>query len=436
MPKVSKVKIFIGVIEISGYYANIEQILSNSGFEARLVTTIPHSYDYGQKIANPIFARIANFAVQRSRNSSKLIKILYQFLYLFAATCLLFWSLPKFNVYIFSWGITFLPLNLDLFLLRLLGKRTIVFVGHGSEARPPYMSFHDSSKYLNKPDIYFARELLREIRAMKQKINRISTLASEVVGLRTTDHFLERPYFDLFDIGIPFVQSKVVESSNFENTGIFRILHLPSNPGPKGTEIIISIFSELQAEFPKVRFDIVTDINHKDALYEISKSDLVVDQLWSDIPMSAVAFEAANMGIPTIVAGNAWHLWGEILNKQPKLGLFFSTPENLKFQLSELITNRSLIRGAGFAFKEMMQEITDNERFARNIISIAVGKPITSKREFSKEHPYLWGAGCSKEMVFSQVKIISKNFGYRAIIPQKVGLIYNDLLKNIGQGDK
>ena len=90
----------------------------------------------------------------------------------------------------------------ELPLLRLLGKR-IVFVLHGTDARPPYMDGADmaASAHRSISDCAALTAL------KKKKIRRIEQHADVVLCHPLYSHFLERPYVRALSIGMPLLAS-------------------------------------------------------------------------------------------------------------------------------------------------------------------------------------------------------------------------------------
>ncbi len=108
----------------------------------------------------------------------------------------------KYDVFIFGFGTSMLPYNLDLPLLKLLKKRVISNLAHGSEARPPYIDGFYQSKDGVAPSL---KEIARFAASNRKTVLRHQTYASIVIGAPfSTSHFADRPFINHFALGIPF----------------------------------------------------------------------------------------------------------------------------------------------------------------------------------------------------------------------------------------
>ena len=111
--KTNDLKVFIGPTEI----ANIGAILANAfrekGIRVTVITTRISPFSAGMK-----YDRVVNF--QELRRGQWIFKYMYLFFKFF----------PRHNVFIFLYGKSLLPYNLDLSILKFFHKKTIMwFVG-------------------------------------------------------------------------------------------------------------------------------------------------------------------------------------------------------------------------------------------------------------------------------------------------------------------
>lgn len=303
--------VFLGPLEISGYYANLESGLRQLDVSARLVTLFPNTFGYGQGSPNPWPAAWAHRLVLRHRAASAGLRVVLGGLFVVASVLLLIWAIPRFRTFVFSWGMSLLPRNADLPLLRLLGKQVVVVVGHGSEARPPYMS---TLPIGSSPADPATLDLVqRQTRRMIVHLRRIERWSDRVVGLPTTAQFLRRPFVDFYALGIPTEPAAVHAVAPRTDPGTVTVVHVPSKPEVKGTATIRACMEEIMARRPGVRYVEITGRPHDEVLQALASADLVIDQLWSDIPMAVVGTEAAALGTPTIIAGYAWEHWRRVL---------------------------------------------------------------------------------------------------------------------------
>ena len=80
------------------------------------------------------------------------------------------------------------------------------------------------------------------------------------------------------------------------------IIHAPSNPVIKGTNIIITALNELKEEGIKFKFILLKDTDNRIVLQNLSNADIAVDQLYSEGP-ATFAIEAMAAGC-AVLCGN------------------------------------------------------------------------------------------------------------------------------------
>lgn len=291
---------FLGLVEIAGYYKALELGLRSIGIDATAVDLTEHRFRYGADSARaPLMARPAIGARRRlattggntvvARVASRAARVL-----------LLLWALWRFDVFVFAGGETFFR-RLDLPLLRKLGKR-IVLVYHGSDLRPPY---------LDGPTVGTASEMtIEQVASLasrrKQTVRKLERQADVVVSHPLYAHFLERSYVRYLAIGLPVLDLPVDAPPRHEDGLRVRVLHSPSDPEAKGSARIREAATQLVSEGLPIDYVEVSGQPHAVVLDELVLADLVVDQLYSDTPMAGFAAEAASFGRPVIVGSCAW----------------------------------------------------------------------------------------------------------------------------------
>src|SRR4029079_13991633 len=133
-------RIFAGLAEICGYSSNLREGFAELGISLEVVTMYPDPYVYnsGDSTVLARFARTAHERRTSTPRSDLLSKIIWRILDPVARFMLLMWCIPRFDVFIFSYGTSFFNQR-ELPLLRSLGK-IIICVFYGSDERPHYLS--------------------------------------------------------------------------------------------------------------------------------------------------------------------------------------------------------------------------------------------------------------------------------------------------------
>ncbi len=96
-----------------------------------------------------------------------------------------------------------------------------------------------------------------------------------------------------FHLQLPFDTSKFVFRINENETPI--VLHCPSNSDFKGTSIIKQVIAELKNEGLNFEFKLLQNIPHTELLKELTKADILVDELYGNGP-GLLSFEAMASG--------------------------------------------------------------------------------------------------------------------------------------------
>ncbi len=298
-----KPRVFLGLIEIAGYYSGLHEALQDQGIESCVVDLGRHPFRYrAENSDDPVVARI----VGRVRDLRPIPGggIAPRFLWRsawFGARVLLFaWALVRFDVFVLSTGQSFLRWR-DLPLLHLLGKR-LIFVFHGSEARPAYI---DGQKMTPERALSTA-ECIAAARRQKAMIRRVERYADVIVAQPTFSHFFERRVVNWFVVGVPWREQAPRATDDQSDKATIRIVHSPSDPPIKGSRRIRDAIAQLKSEGLALELIELQGVPNDVVLAELGRCDFAIDQLYSDAPMVGFATEAAVASKPAIVGGYAW----------------------------------------------------------------------------------------------------------------------------------
>lgn len=340
-------KILVGRLEISGYYRQLSAGLTTLGVAHDYVTYWQNPFGFGGESHQPklivLSRRFPSFTQSRKRALPK--RLLTAFVREVLITT---WGLAavfKYDAFIFGFGETLLRRNVDLVLIRLLGKPAIVNMGHGSEARPPYM---DGSALLEgeEPEVQ-ARRLALLTKQTSRRVRRIERWATYVIGAPySNSQFARKPFINHFAIGIPYSQATLdsfsAAGSGEPRRNSFRppsILHSPSNPSVKGTVEIEKTLRELSDMGFEFDYKLIKGQPNAEVLKALQNCDLVIDQLYSDTPLAGFATEAAWMGRPSLVGGYALTEIADFIPAEMFPPSVTCVPEDLKMTLISLLEN-------------------------------------------------------------------------------------------------
>lgn len=281
-----------------------------------------------------------------------------------ALVCQLAWfalAATRYKAFIFGYGQSLLPCNLDLPLLRILGKRVISVLAHGSEARPPFVDGALLSGDGRMPTAAIVRKLAK---TRRRRVRRHLRYASVVIGAPySTTPYSHRPMINLFAIGVPCDALACQQQQDCStlrlpetNRPSIRILHAPSHPAAKGSRLISGAIDRLRSRGYQIEFVTLTGRPNADVQHELRLCDFVVDQTYSDTPMAGLATEAARFGKPSVVAGYGI---GRLREHVPQ-GMFppsmLCHPDELESAIEELLVDERQRAALGLAAQSFVHE--------------------------------------------------------------------------------
>lgn len=363
--------IFIGLTEIAGHYQKVSDGLRQLGYDVVFVGGSAHPFQYSSVADQgvPVYALPALYErlnkFRRDRKPSALRGIALDCATAFVKVLLFFWSLYKFDAFIFGAGQSFSRTGFDLWILRLSGKTIIANIGHGSEARPAYLNGAIRYQDGRWPPL---EKLRKKAKRTLKKIRRIEKHAHVIISSPFTSQFLRRSAVDYFYLGTP-THLNVNEVKIERPDNRVKILHAPSNRISKGSNVIQNIISEIQLTHNHVDFIAVSGVPNSEVLNIIAQCDLVVDQLYSDSSFTGIALEASSLGLPVVIGGHGFHkeyFMTKFMREYPSI---ICDPSEVKAELVELITKpdkRSAIgeQARSFVF-EKLSEIEVARRYEK-----------------------------------------------------------------------
>lgn len=355
--------VFIGLTEVAGYYQKVSRGLSELGHKADFYCLFHNRMNY--RIPNEsklpkAFNRFIRFLeIKKAKNI--LWRIFRRLAVELLRLLLLATSVFYYDRYIFSYSGSFLPWNIDVPLLRLAGK-SVLFIYHGSDSRPPYLNGDDFFRLESDVDL-IRRHILRK----KDAISRVEKWANWIIDNPASAHLHSRPIINWYQIGNPCIRSEGGISATNNSLEIIA-LHAPSNPHIKGTALILEAVESLKSEIPALRLITIENRTNAEVLEALKNCDFVIDQIYSDTPAATFAMEAAVMGTPSIVGGYGWS--AEWLEKS-KLGEYPSYvchPDEVRSAIRDMTIDgklREKIAAAALRRADEWDYLKVSERIAR-----------------------------------------------------------------------
>lgn len=402
-----KYRIFLGFCEVAGYYSNLLK-----GFKKLYVPTTPvflneDKYGYLDKNYTEEYftKRIVNltkryYAIKR-RNV--ILKLFFYFLLFSFKFALFIRAVTEHNIFIFSYGQSFFNLR-DLYILRLL-KKKIIFVYHGSDCRPPYLNgvYYDEEKTDYK-------KLADLSKKMKKSVDFVQRYANYVVNLPSQAQFFEKKFINWMAVGIPIRIDNVEVNKSIKKEKL-KVIHAPTRPKQKGSDefrAAIKIFQEQGYEIDYVE---ITGKKNSEILSELRKSDIVLDELYSDSPMAGLGSEAAFCGKPVVVCGYyAKHYRYDFsgIDMPPSL---YCEPKMMEITLKKLLDDEICRDNCGSESRLFISQKWSPEEVAKRFISLFENNfPDDWFYDPAKLH-YFKGWGLKEENLIEIIRKMHEKFG-------------------------
>jgi hypothetical protein len=281
-------RIFLGPIEIAGFFSGLETGLREIGLAADCHDTSGDPFRYRQS------GRPWTGEVDQGRPAAGLLN---RTRHRIARLVLFFRAIARYDVFIIG-GTGFLS-GRELPILRWLGKR-VVWVFLGTDHRPPYLNGKVTGPGAE------SGALRRETARTAARVRRVERYAHAVVAHEASAQFHRRPFVRLLEVGIPVAidAPPTMKDPSPRGRGAkpVRVLHCPTDPVAKGSIPIRAMVHALAAE-GSIEYLELSGKPHRDVLAQIPASDVVIDQLYGDTPLAVLATEAAWLGTPAISGG-------------------------------------------------------------------------------------------------------------------------------------
>ena len=352
-----KKKILIGINEIANTIAIYGRESERIGYDVKTIVAWKNRFFPNEKYDHVIFESIRDYMGKHF--VEKILKHLYLNLKLMM---LLLKYAKKYDIYIFIFNKSFLPLRLDYVLLKLLGK-IIVSDFRGCDIRH-WKAYESMAKKYNIISICTDcnnKNTYKCSYIRKKFLVRISEKFSELLFTSKTDSQLLSKLF--FYNWIPLELSKY----NFKipKNRIPVIVHAPSNRAIKGTKYILDALNRLEKEGYKFKLVLLENQPNERVRELLSKADIVIDQLFSVGPAS-LALEAMASGCAVLTGYNEEFF-------PVKCPVIPVTKENLYERIKYLLENKKEIYKYAIKSRRYVEKYHDSKTVVKNLINIIEG---------------------------------------------------------------
>jgi hypothetical protein len=178
---------------------------------------------------------------------------------------------------------------------------------------------------------------------------------------------------------------------------IVRILHAPSNSLSKGTVRIEEMMEKLEKEGLPIEYIRLENVPNEKVIEELAKCDLVVDELYSDIPVGGLGTEAAFARKAVINGG----YYARAINRDYPEAVIppatFCLPENLHYEIRNLVINKALRLENASKLHQFVNSRWNNALVAGRYLQIIRGNIPAEWMYDPAKLSYYQGYGISKE---------------------------------------
>lgn len=402
-------RISIGPGEVAGYFSRLKAGFDELGVPCEHFALSASKFSYHE--SDYFLKRPFLFALGMRNSNRKLLHWSGRLLSLSIRMIVFVYALVRCDVFIFNGFCSFLWFR-ELPLLKILGKKVLV-VYLGSDSRPPIFSgrhLDDEGGYVDPTSASEeAARLLRRIRKVEQ-------YADIIVNHTATAQFFSRLFIRFMAIGMPIESGTDEPTIATEQPCSIRILHAPSRPLAKGSDVFRQVINELRAEGYSIDFVELTGVPNSTVLQELEKCDFVVDELYSDVPMAMLATEAAMFGKPVIVGG----YYAKQCRDQNQDIVFppsyFVDPSEIKPAIRKMIDDRKFRRDLGMRAYTFIRDNWNARKVAENYL-LLIGNNIPENWVSNpRDLDYYWGWGLSKDNWREQVGSYISKLGAEALL--------------------
>lgn len=207
------------------------------------------------------------------------------------------YALPKYDVFHFSFGHSFLPDNSyrDLTLIKRLGKK-VVMQYYGTDVRR--MSIYSQ---LNP---YADKILINNEAVILDQLQRAARYFDNVVVFTPELKLYVEEFFNRVEIiPIPILLEDIKPHLPDPQKPVPLVVHAPSKRANKGTDFILQAINNLRNAGVLFEFKLVENLPHAQALQIYQQADIIVDQLVSST-YGGVTIEGMALAKPVLCSLN------------------------------------------------------------------------------------------------------------------------------------
>jgi len=279
------------------------------------------------------------------------------FIHLFIRTRVFLHCLKNYDIFHFHFGVTLLPRNVDLYFLKILGKKTVMHYWGSDVIQFGRISEYSRLELKDVMDrIAICDDATKEKKTlwMREHVN-VTIVGDYSLLPYSPDSIVVRQAIDIK--AFPFVGAEW-------KGGKVRIVHAPTCRALKGTEHIIKAIERLRSEGQEIDFVMVEKMSNQQAIEVYRSADIVVDDVVLG-PYGILAIECMAIGKPVL-----GFVHEKFVGCYHDLPIVNTSPEMVYDNLKQLISDPSRREALGRQGRKYVEENHDSIVVARSIIDI------------------------------------------------------------------
>ena len=345
-----RLRVFIGPREISNVCALLAMGMREKGITVTAVADDIRPYNDNMEYDN----------VFQLPQKSKFARI-RALAWFFVQNCF------RHDAFVFLFGVSLLPYNLDLPILRLLGKRTLMWF-LGSEIRH-YESVQAAAERMGIDYIVCGtKEGPQALERKLKLVRKVERYVDYVICGPSNAQLLSKHYLGeklSNRVYLPLDVSNI-EYRNAANDPPL-VVHAPSNRELKGTSYVLAAVEQLRKEGHEFRFRLLTNVSNAVVRKTLAGADIAVDQLFAAGP-GMLALEAMAAGC-AVLGGNI----PEFSGYPQALPIIHTDPGNIYQNLKMLLENPELRRELGKKGRKYVEKYHDHRKVAGQVLQLLSG---------------------------------------------------------------
>ncbi len=397
-----KMRFFLGFTDTCGVYRSVEQSLLSQGHRAYFLNlgNDLREKSYDNPFVPRLFRRAYDYAHCEVEGSTNFRSYLAQLAYKAALIILAIWVAVCFDVLLIKSGAGLTRSRFELRVARAFGRK-IIFSYHGSDSRPFYLGY--TAERENYP------EKIRELESFRNYLQKSEELADIVIDSPSSAHLhmkqccLRQVIFNPAPLD-SFPDQKI----DYSESKPLRLLHAPSDPLLKGTDVIRRAVLELKSKGYIFEFREVNGVSNEQVIEELLASDIVVDEMYSDNYAGIFALEGLTARKVVVVGGYAFEHLDEYVPDWARAPTARTRPEKLVELLESLLCDhklRQLYRSRADAY---IKTVVCPAKVVKRLVTLAGGEAPSEWFFDPKSIEYIGGAAAPMEEIEENIAQVYK----------------------------